>query len=183
VAGGSYDPLKEPGNADLARAVEDGEVTQAFAHQTARLRAENAHRTSLETSRQQQSTQQQETAQARAAATDALNATEAEYMALDPLYEQKSALLVPLLKPLFARIPPSEWDAEFRRAYKEVRLPASAAPPVAAAQQPPPLRNQPLRAGSTPVGKVGEIKTEAEAIAAAMAAAAQIDGVPNRHTA
>lgn len=183
VAGGTYNPLTEPGNADLARAVDDGEITPQFAAQTAHLRAENAHRATLESNRQQQTQQQQESQQARAQAVSQLDATGQEYASLDPQYEAKAAILVGVLKPVLARLPPSEWDAAFRQAYKEIKLPATASAAPPAGQQPPPLRNQPLRAGSTPTGKVGEITTEADALNAALQAAAAIDGVPYRQSA
>lgn len=48
IAGGSYDPLKDPQNRDLAEAVENGDMAPQWAHQQAQQRAELAHRASLE---------------------------------------------------------------------------------------------------------------------------------------
>jgi hypothetical protein len=51
-----------------------------------------------------------------AEATDALNAVEARLKATDPTYEGKRALLVPILKPIFKRLPPNQWAPAFEPA-------------------------------------------------------------------
>jgi hypothetical protein len=56
-------------------------------------------------------------------AKNALNALEERLKATDPVYEAKRALLVPILKPIFSRLPPSQWVAAFQQAYSQTRIP------------------------------------------------------------
>jgi hypothetical protein len=55
---------------------------------------------------------------------DALTALENRLRVQDPAYETKKALLVPILKPIFAQIPPSKWATAFENAYVQTRVPA-----------------------------------------------------------
>jgi len=64
--------------------------------------------------------QQREMAEAR----EALNAIEARLKATDQMYAGKRALLVPILKPIFAQLPPSKWATAFEKAYVQTRVPA-----------------------------------------------------------
>jgi TPR repeat protein len=57
-------------------------------------------------------------------ARNALNAIEARLGSTDPAYAAKKALLVPILKPIFAQMPPSKWAAAFEQAYAGVQLPS-----------------------------------------------------------
>src|SRR5260370_38773377 len=59
-----------------------------------------------------------------AEARDALNAVEARVKATDPMYAGKRALLVPILKPIFAQMPPSKWATAFEKGYVQTRVPA-----------------------------------------------------------
>ena len=181
VAGGKYDPLTEPDNADLARAVENEEMTPQWAQQQARQRAELAHRTSLEQTQRQTQTERETLNQSRSQAISELDAIGAEYAKLDPMYQAKSDLLVPMLQPIFARLPPTEWAAAFRQAYSEFKLPAG---PASAHVPPsvPPLRNQPLRPTAGGM-QAKQVQTEDDVFERALAAAAAIDGVPHRQPA
>jgi TPR repeat protein len=67
-----------------------------------------------------QSGEQQELTEARSA----LSAIEVRLRATDPTYEAKKALLVPILKPIFAQMPPAKWAAAFEQAYEQTRVPA-----------------------------------------------------------
>ena len=178
-AGHGYDPLQEPGNYDLRRAVEDGEVTAERAAELARTRHEAAHyqRLNQQTAEQQRAQQAREQAVARAQAD--LDAIQAEYTAIDPAFEAKASALVPILKPIFAALPPDQWAAKFREAYRAMPAPAAARAPAGA----PPLRNQPLRAAAMPPGgPAAAAKTPDDIMAAAIAEAARKDGVPYRVT-
>jgi TPR repeat protein len=62
--------------------------------------------------------------QERAEAAKALNALEARLKGQDAAYENKKALLVPILQPLFKQLPPAKWAAAYEEAYAGVRLPA-----------------------------------------------------------
>jgi TPR repeat protein len=64
--------------------------------------------------------QQHELTEAR----NALSALEVRLRAADPQYEAKQALLVPILKPIFAQMPPAKWAAAFEQAYAQTRVPA-----------------------------------------------------------
>lgn len=178
--GGGYDPLAEDGNRDLREAVENGDVDQARALELAALRHkaqtyETQQRQSIE-SRQQQS----EAEQSRAAAVDELNALGEEYTAIDPRFQEKAAILEPVMKTLFAKSHPSQWASLYRDAYKQVRLPAATAP--AARATVPPLRNQPMRAGTTPASAIGDPEPSGmdDVMNLALKAAAARDGVPFR---
>lgn len=182
VAGGKYDPLTEEGNRDLAQAVENEEMTPQLAQQQARMRAELAHRQGIEQQTRQQAEERQTTNQARQAAINELDAIGNEYAKLDPMYQAKSDLLVPMLQPIFSRLPPAEWAAAFRQAYSEFKLPAGPQTPIVPPAVPP-LRNNPLRPTTPSSMQTREIKSEDDVFERALAAAAAIDGVPNRQPA
>ena len=178
IAGGSYDPLKDPSNRDLAEAVENGDMAPQWAHQQAQQRAELAHRTTLEQQTQAQQQQNQELQQVSQKAMADLDALEQEYTAIDPRYKEKADILVPILQPIFASLHPSKWPGAFKEAYGKVRLPAAAAAPAQPASTVVPLRNAPLRPSTPPALRKQEVSTEEEAIAAGLAAAAALDGLP-----
>jgi TPR repeat protein len=56
-------------------------------------------------------------------ARNALNAIEARLGSTDPAYAAKKALLVPILRPIFAQMPPSKWADAFEQAYEQTRVP------------------------------------------------------------
>jgi hypothetical protein len=70
--------------------------------------------------------QQRELADAR----NALSTLEIRLRATDPTYEAKKGLLVPILKPIFAQMPPSKWVTAFEQAYAQTTLPAHDGTPV-----------------------------------------------------
>lgn len=175
VAGDGYDPLTEQGNADLAGAVQNEEMTRERALQFAAERREAAHLRTQNENAQRQTQEQGQHAQAVQRAAGELDAIQTEYEKLDPQFKAKADLLVPMLKPVFAKLPPSEWAAAFKEAYANVTLPAAAAPAQPA--RPAPLRNQPLRPSSmTPGSVAAAAKTPDEIMAAAIQHAAALDG-------
>jgi hypothetical protein len=161
---------------DLARAVEDREITPEIARRVAAERAALQHHQQQHQAQQQTQRQQQEHAAAVQRATQEINAIQAEYEPIDPHFQAKASALIPILKPIFAKLPPAEWAGAFREAYRNAPTPSAAQPP--AATRPPPLRNQPLRSTSAPVGSVAAApRTPEEIMAAAIQAANAKQGV------
>lgn len=140
----STDPLAA--HPDLQQALAKREITPTLAKEVARQRNQGTFRTEINTaaanSQQQQQTAQREFQTARAD----LNTLETSLKATDPLYARKKAQIVPILKPLFAKLAPSQWKATFEEAYRSVRV--AAMPPR---RQQVPV-HQPLRAGKNPAG-------------------------------
>jgi hypothetical protein len=137
------DPLSA--HADLKDAVAKGQITAQYAKEIARTRNGQQFRTELTTNATQAQQQQQEFEQAKHTARTDLSALEQTLMASDPQYEQKKAILVPVLKPIFASMNPKEWKAKFQEAYKGLNITAPK-PTVKTPVQ------QPLRAGKQPAG-------------------------------
>ena len=141
------DPLT--GHADLQQAVQQKQLTPEYALQIATQRnsqkfnAEMQQQTATVTQEQQQ--YQQATQQAKADLTTLGNTL----AATDPDYERKRALIVPILKPMFEKLHPTQWKGAFETAYRNVVLQAAAQPRQR--QQIP--DKQPARArGSVPSG-------------------------------
>ena len=140
------DPLAQ--HADLKEAVAKGQVTPQYAKEIARTRNSQGLRQQFS----QQATAEQQAAQAaeqaRADARSSLTELGNTLAATDPAYEQKRAMLVPIMKPIFATLPPQQWRGAFEQAYAALRLPAGAAPGRSAAS----AANQPMRANKAPAG-------------------------------
>ena len=180
IAGDGYDPLAEQSNADLAEAVRNEEMTPERAQAIARERKEAAHYRAQHQQTQQQAQEATQRQQAVQVAAQELDAIQAEYEKLDPRFQEKADILVHTLKPVFAKIPPSEWASTFRAAYTNLQLPAAAAAPAAQAR-PAPLRNQPLRASAMPAGgAAAPASTPDDIMRKALEQAAAMDGVPFR---
>ncbi len=172
--GGGYDPLAEQANRDLADAVASGEIDRARALEFAQHRHRVAHYEQRETRTREQAEQERQMSEARAGAVEALNKLGDEYTAIDPRFQEKAAILEPVMKTLFAKSHPSTWADLYRQAYANVKLPEA----PAAAAAPPPLRNQPLRtATTTPAVGAAELKTPDDVMTAALRQAAAMDGV------
>lgn len=139
------DPLK--GHEDLQLAVKNGQVTAKYAQEIARTRNSSTFRSQINdtarTDQQRQDAAAQEMHQAR---TD-LSAFEAGKKT-DPQYAAKKAILVQVLKPIMAKLPPSQWAATFEQAYNKIKVGAAPARPRVPG-------NQPLRAGKNPSGAGG----------------------------
>lgn len=143
------------GHDDLIQAVGSGRMTHEHAMELAAARAAQGYqkKTDERVALERQSGEDQAKAVQNGRA--ALNQLEASLRA-DPNYLAKKAVLINQLKPVFARIHPSEWAATFHQAY--LALPAPAAPArTAAPSAPRPAApasgggNTPLRA-SNPAG-------------------------------
>lgn len=137
------------GHDDLIHEVSTGRLPPERAQEIAAARAAAQHQTRQGQLRRQQDTQAQQQAEAQARGRADLNALGAQLQAMDPQgYAAKRAVLVNSLKPVFAKIPPSEWAPTFKRAYDALPAPAVQRPTPPAASVP---QNTPLRA-SQPAG-------------------------------
>ncbi len=171
--GGGYDPLAEPENRDLAEAVDGADLSRERALEIAKLRHESRHNQTV-SQRAAESRQQQETTTTdRQNAVAELNAIGEEYSKLDKDYQRKTAILTPILKPIFADLPPRLWGAKFKEAYAGLSIPADAP----AKKHPAPLRNQPLRPSAQSGNMAAELRTQDDIIDAALRRAAELDGV------
>lgn len=159
------DPLKT--HADLQEAVTKGQITREYAKQLATARNANTFRTEVQTHHNAQQTAQQQHEQALETARSELNSLEQTLRGIDKQYDAKREIIVPILKPIFASLPPSQWKQAFENAYKNAKVQAPAAKPVVGSRVP---ANQPLRAGKNPAGsKVKVPTTGLEAMDAALA--------------
>lgn len=157
------DPLAA--HADLKAAVAAGQVTAQYAKEIARTRNSQGFRSQLETSHQTEVQAQQQAQQALTDARTGLNAQEATLRATDPQYQAKREALMPVLKPLFAKLHPSQWNQTFSDAYKAIQIPAAGGN---SRRGVPP--NQPMRAGKNPAGGQGRAPSSmGEAINTALA--------------
>lgn len=143
------DPLQEHG--DLKQAVQAGQVTAQYAREIARTRNAQRLRTELSAHDRQQQEAQQGAERELAQGRQALNELEATLRQTDPQYDAKKAQIVPILKPIFKTLPPSQWKAAFTEAYRQVQVAAPAAAPRPAARPAVPA-HQPMRANQTPAG-------------------------------
>ncbi len=156
------DPLKA--HADLQEAVRLGKLSPDYAKEIARTRNGQQFRTELTTTATQQQQQQEAAAAEKEKARVDLNSLETTLKGTDTDFEAKKALLLPVLKPIFAAIPPSQWVPKFQEAYRNLKVNAPAAKPKGIPA------NQPLRGGKQPAG--GQTKapsTMLEAVDAALA--------------
>jgi len=139
------DPMRE--HEDLRAAVQAGKITPQYAQEIARTRNQLKFTGELTEADRARTTQEQAAKQEKETARNDLNALEAELSKNDPQYAAKKAQLVPILKPIFANIPPSQWKARFAEAYANVQIARRSTVPA----------RQPMRGGgsSGPAGGKG----------------------------
>lgn len=161
---GLHDPLAA--HADLAREVEDGDLTRARALEIARQRAESQRTTE----RQRQQAQHDQDEHAHRASVDTamrqIGELNAQLKASDPAFAQKLPMLQPALDIIRANLPPAQWAQAIAHAWTQ--LPAVAAPAPKAPVAPMPIR--PTGAPSTQARKPANAM---EAFEAGLAAAAR----------
>lgn len=145
------DPRLLERHADLKSAVETGEITEKHARELA-IRREQENR-GRESRQQQEERHRQAQAELERGRAD-LDALEAELKA-DPDYARKRAILVEQLKPVFARIPPSQWATRFAAEYAKLRLPPAAAGTGKSGEGAQPLRAQQPAGGAKRQPKTG----------------------------
>lgn len=157
---------------DLKQAIAAGQMTEAYAKETARLRDSQNHAQQVQQhTRQQQQTQEQQAAIITQGRNE-LNTLGAQLRAANPAeYAAKSAILTAALKGTFKDLDPRQWAAMYKRAYESLKLPAPAAPPVVKKKAPV---NQPLRGQNPAGGAATKPKTMFDAISVA------VDEAPRR---
>jgi hypothetical protein len=129
---------------DLKASVAANQITAKYANEIARTRNAQKFTGQInDTQRQQQQTQAQAAAEDAQARTD-LNTFDVEMRAKDPLYDQKRALIVPILRTTFKLIPKAQWAATYKQAYAEAKV-----KPKGAVTKAP---TQPLRGNKNPAG-------------------------------
>jgi hypothetical protein len=134
------DPLQA--HPDLVQAVQSKQITPEYAKEIARTRNGQQFRTEITTQASQEQQAQQQAQNELATARNDLNLLEQSLAATDPDYALKKATLVPVLKPVFAAIPPSQWKAKFTEAYRNLRVNAPAAKAKTGVPANQPLRNK-----------------------------------------
>jgi hypothetical protein len=138
------DPLAA--HADLKDAVTKGQLTAQYAKELARVRNGQQFRQELTTQASTAEQHRQQAAQEEQQGRQSLHDLEQTLMKSDPQYEQKKALLVPVLKPIMQQIPWGQRAEKFMEAYRNIKIGG-----LPAARKPVPA-NQPLRAGKNPAG-------------------------------
>lgn len=140
------DPLAK--HSDLVAAVTNKQLTKEYALQIATDRDSKTFNTELSTQASQETQRQQQMQADTARAKGELTALGNTLQATDPDYERKRAIIVPILKATFQRLPPAHWKQAFEDAYRNAVVPQRQAP---ARRQVP--AQQPSRArGSVPAG-------------------------------
>lgn len=117
----SSDPLKD--HADLREAIAKGQVTPAYAKEIARTRNAGKFRTDLTAAHNEKTEAERAAATELQTARSDLNNLEQSLQKTDPQYAAKREILVPILKPIFAALPPSQWKGKFEETYKAIRVP------------------------------------------------------------
>lgn len=151
---------------DLQEAIAANTITADFAKEVALARSRATHATTTAAA----SAAQTEAQQAHTAGVNAIGATATALAKRDGMavFSAKKDILVAVLKPVLAQLPPAQWAAAFQKAYDAMPKPAAAIAPVIVPAKPP---GQPLRPG-TPAGGSG--KKEAKSLLEAVSFA--IDG-------
>lgn len=151
------DPLA--GHADLIASVKANPAAMAMAKEIARNR--NAAKFTGDINdgqRQRQQTELQKQQEHDQAKVD-LNAFDVKMRLEDPLYERKRKLIVPILQPLFKKIPKAQWAEAYKNAYAQARVQPKGKLNGAGSN-----RAQPLRGNKNPAG--GQSRAPASALEA-----------------
>lgn len=146
---------------DLQQAVQAGTLPLATAQEVAAARAHQAALRNAGAAQDQTAQAQMQHQQAVQRGRSDLDALEAQ-LRTDPHYAAKRAQLIPILKPVFAQIPPSQWAAAFREAYSKMPN------PVAAPAAPRVPTNTPLRPSNPSAAATSPPATMLEAVTAAL---------------
>ena len=158
------DPLEQ--HADLKAAVAQGQITKQWATELARQRMSQGFRTQIQQTQNQQVSQQEQAQQEDRQARMTLTSYETQLRQQDPLYEMKKEYLLPILKPLFAGMPPREWPQRFAAAYQNIpanvvaQLQQQARAAKASGNGRQQGKTMPLRAGKGNPGGGGKMKSK-----------------------
>lgn len=145
--------LRDPANADLVAEIQASTLTNQRAHEIALQRETQKHQRTVEKTQTDKQTSADQTKAALDAGTAELNQVDRELRTRDgdAVFQAKYDVLVPMLKPLFARMDPKEWRPVFTEHYNNFTPPASAAPAVVVPKdKPQPLRTKTPAGGTTP---------------------------------
>lgn len=150
---GLVDPLAD--HADLARAVDEGDMTRQHALEVAQARVARAqseqHAATQEQSRQRD--------QQIAEAGKQVQALADQLRQQDPDFDRKMPYLTPALDAIQAGLPPAQWAQAVAQAYRNLPALPAAPKPV----QKPPVSAAPLRATGNSRGMKREPKDDMEA--------------------
>ena len=124
--GQAADPLAA--HEDLAKAVDQGDMTRKAALEVVAARTQLASRQQAE----QQAAEAQQSQQAQQQGIQWLQQFDAQ-MAADPTYAGKRPILHALVTNIRQTLPPAQWPDAVRRAYASIPAQAPAAPPAAPA--------------------------------------------------
>ena len=142
--------LRDPANKDLVDEIQGGTLTSNRAHEIALQRETNKRNIAANKTVNDTRATAETAAAASKAGTDTMNALGAELLAKDgaEIYNAKYDVLIPMLKPLFARLDPREWKGVFLDHYNNLTVQPKVAPVIKEKQQP--LRTkQPAGSGGT----------------------------------
>jgi hypothetical protein len=148
---------------DIREALAKNQITPQYAKELVRTREQNAFRTQIDSQGQQQRQTQQQAEAELNQARASLNTIDAQLRQQDTLYDKKRAQLVPILKPIFKSLRPSQWPAAYQEAYRNVRLQRSNLNGRAAP------KGQPMRAKSPAGSSAKQASSPLEAMNAALA--------------
>lgn len=132
------------GHDDLIAEVGAGRLSMERAAELAAARESRNFQLRQNEANQQQTRETQALNQARQAARNQLNVMEQQWLANDPAYKAKRPILIQQMKPILARIHPSQWAATFKNAYDAL--------PAAVVTQPRPNNTPPNVPRNTPIG-------------------------------
>lgn len=152
---GMVDPLAE--HPDLAKEVEDGELSRKRALEIAKQRAGTARATETAGRREEEQAREREFREAAERAVSEITALGDRLKASDPAFAQKVEALKPTIEIIKSHVHPSQWAAQIETAYR--KLPAMA--PAAAA--PPAPSHQPIRPTGSSAGQTRKPKNAEEA--------------------
>lgn len=162
---GLIDPLAQ--HPDLKQAVENGDITEAFAKKTAQDRAQAAlNNRTLETTTAAQSYEQAVTGaydQIRQLGQNLKHGNAQLGVAADPFFDAKYAMLVPMLSVMEETVPPAQWPTYVARLWSQLPTPSVPAAAPATANAPVRVGHMPLRPGNTGNGLRPVPKDEYEA--------------------
>jgi hypothetical protein len=133
------DPLAA--HADLKADVQAGKLSIAYAKEIARQRNQAKFQSEMRANAQRDQDAQRAHADAVEEARVSLNTLEESLADTDPQYAKIKAAILPVLKTVLPSLPPAQWTAKFKEAYKNAK--ARMQPRV----RPSNPGNQPMRGG------------------------------------
>lgn len=135
--GDDYDPLNEPGNADLKKKVEDQSITEDVALELAASRRAAALTRAGEAKGEQARQAQEQINQAHAKGLAAVEGWCAQVARTDIDYNAKETILLPKIDQIVATYPPHLWLPTIKQAYELIVVQkAPAQPPAGGGNQP-----------------------------------------------